>query len=62
DGRAIPSLPSPARGGCGELRARNRRAGLGIGPRSSMPLGCGERMDRELAVTGLLARAGPAES
>ena len=59
DGRVVPSLPSPARGGCGELRARNRRAGLRIGPRTSMPLGRGEPFDRDLAVAGLLARAGP---
>jgi len=59
DGRAIPSLPSPARGGCGELRARNRRAGLAILPGAAMPLGRGEPMDHDLAVAGLLARAGP---
>jgi hypothetical protein len=59
DGKVIPPHPSPTRGGCGELRARNRRTGLRIGPKSSLPLGFGERMDRELVVTGLLARAGP---
>ncbi len=59
DGKVVPSLPSPARGSCGELRARNREAGLRIMPGASMPLGRGEPFDRDLAVAGLLARAGP---
>lgn len=59
DGRVVASLPSPARGNCGELRARNRGAGLRIMPGASMPLGRGEPFDRDLAVAGLLARAGP---
>ncbi len=58
DGKVVPSLPSPARGSCGELRARNRAAGLAIMPGASMPLGRGEPFDRDLAVTGLLAKAG----
>jgi Domain of unknown function (DUF222)/HNH endonuclease len=59
DGRVIPSLPSPTSGSCTELRARNRRTGLRIMPAASMPLGRGEPFDRDLAVAGLLARAGP---
>ena len=59
DGRVVPSVPSPSRGNCAELQSRNREAGLDITPRASMPLGRGEPFDRELAVAGLLARAGP---
>jgi len=59
DGRAIPPVPSPARGSCGELRERSRREGLLIGPATAAPLGAGEPFDRKLAVEGLLARAGP---
>ena len=59
DGRAIPTVPSPTRGRCGEVRARNRRAGLRITPETVASLGRGERMDQGLAVAGLLARAGP---
>ena len=50
DGRPVPPLPSPTRGNPAELR---------IVPDSVMPLGRGEPYDRELAVAGLLARAGP---
>ena len=57
DGRTIPAVPSPAQGRCGEVRARNRMAGLQIGPDTAVPLGQGERMDQDLAVAGLLARA-----
>ncbi len=57
DGRVIPAVPSPTRGRCGEVRARNRRAGLRIAPETVAPLGRGERMDQDLAVAGLLARA-----
>ncbi len=59
NGRAVPSLPSPTRGSCRELRACNREAGLRIVPEASMSLGRGEPFDREMAVTGLLVRAGP---
>jgi hypothetical protein len=59
DGRPVPAVPSFARGSCAELRARNRRARLRIDPDSAIPLGRGEPFDRELAVSGLLARAGP---
>ncbi len=59
DGRPVPATPSPIRGSGAELRAHNRRAKLRIDPGSAMPLGRGERFDRELAVSGLLARAGP---
>jgi len=59
DGKPVPATPSPTRGGCAELRARNRRAKLRINPNSAMALGRGEPFDRELAVSGLLARAGP---
>jgi Domain of unknown function (DUF222)/HNH endonuclease len=59
DGRTVPAIPSPTRGGCAELRADNRQARLRIDPNSAMPLGRGEPFDRELAVSGLLARAGP---
>ena len=59
DGRVIPSVPSPTPGRCGEVRARNREVGLRIGAETVAPLGRGEPMDRDLAVAGLLARAGP---
>jgi hypothetical protein len=59
DGRVIPPVPSPTPGRCGEVRARNRKAGLRIGAETVGPLGRGEPMDRDLAVAGLLARAGP---
>jgi hypothetical protein len=59
DGRVIPPVPSPTPGRCGEVRARNRKAGLRIGAETVAPLGRGEPMDRDLAVAGLLARAGP---
>lgn len=59
DDRPVRDVPSPARGSCVELRGRNRRARLRVDPDSAMPLGRGEPFDRELAVSGLLARAGP---
>ncbi len=59
DGRAIPPVPSSARGRPGEVQARNRLAGLRIGAETAVPLGRGEPMDEDLAVTGLLTRAGP---
>ncbi len=59
DGRVIPAVPSPTHGRCGEVRVRNRMAGLRISPETVAPLGRGERMDQDLAVAGLLARAGP---
>ena len=58
DGQAVPAAPSPTRGRCAELRARNRREGLQIGPGTASP-GTGEPFDRGLAVAGLRARAGP---
>jgi hypothetical protein len=59
DERVIPAVPSPARGRCEEVRARNRMAGLRIVSETVAPLGRGEWMDQDLAVAGLLARAGP---
>lgn len=59
DGRVIPPVPSPTAGSCSALRSDNRDAGLGVMPGALMPLGRGEPFDRELAVAGLLARAGP---
>lgn len=59
DGRVVSPRPSPTRGDCGELRSQNREAVPNIGPKTALPLGRGERMARDLAVTGLLARAGP---
>ena len=59
DGRPVPAVPSPTRGSTGELKRRNREAELRIVPDSVMALGRGEPYDRELAVWGLLARAGP---
>jgi len=59
DGRAVPAVPSPARGDHQGLRQRNREAGLRIGPGDSMSLGRGEPYDRELAVAGLLALNSP---
>jgi hypothetical protein len=59
DGRVIPPVPSPTFGRGGEVRTRNRKAGLRIGAETVAPLGRGEPMDRDLAVAGLLARAGP---
>ncbi len=58
-GFEVPPLPHPERGSCRKLRRRNREAGLRIGPQDSASLGRGEAFDRELAVGGLLARAGP---
>jgi hypothetical protein len=60
DGEEVPPLPPPEHGSAAELRARNRRAGLRIGPKDSASLGLGEAFDREVAVAGLLARASPA--
>jgi hypothetical protein len=57
DGKPVPVVPSPTRGSCTELRAHNRRVKLRIDPNSAMSLGRGEPFDRELAVSGLLARA-----
>jgi hypothetical protein len=60
DGRRVPAVPSsPARGSCAELREGNRAAGVEVLPGALHSLGRGERYDRELAVWGLLARAGP---
>lgn len=59
DGREVPPLPSPGRGSSAELRARNHRGGLAITSETAMPLGRGEQYDLDLAVAGLLARAGP---
>jgi HNH endonuclease/Domain of unknown function (DUF222) len=60
DGRVIPQVsPFPARGSCTVLRSTNRRAGREILPAALHSLDRGERYDEELAVAGLLARAGP---
>ena len=59
DGLVVPSQPAPAGGSCSSLRTRNREAGAEIVPNALVPLGRGESFDRELAVGGLLARAGP---
>ncbi len=59
DGRVVPAVPSPACGSASELRERNRAAGGEVLPGALRSLGRGERYDRELAVAGLLARAGP---
>ncbi|HBR27394.1 MAG TPA: HNH endonuclease [Rhizobiales bacterium] len=59
DGRVVPSVPSPARGSCKELRSGNREAGLDVLPGALMPLGRGEAFDEELAVGGLLALNSP---
>jgi hypothetical protein len=49
-----------ARGVAGSrLRAGNRRAGARVVPDAALPLGRGEAYDEDLAVAGLLARAGP---
>jgi hypothetical protein len=61
-GRVVPASPSPAPGSAAGLRARNCEAGLQIAPDSLTSLGRGERYDRDLAVAGLLARAGPTSS
>lgn len=59
DGRAVPAVPSPARGSCKALRMGNRAAGVEAMPGALLALGRGERFDRGLAVAGLLARGGP---
>ncbi len=59
DGEVVPPVPSPARGDHAALRARNRDAGTEIEAESLLSLGRGEGYDEELAVMGLLARAGP---
>ena len=58
DGRVIPTVPSPIPGSVVKLRDRNRAAGADVVPASLISLGQGEPFDRELAVSGLLARAG----
>jgi hypothetical protein len=57
DGQPVPTVPSPIRGRCGELRARNRRQGPPVAARTAS--GTGEPMDRGFVVAELLARAGP---
>jgi hypothetical protein len=59
DGRVIPPVPSSTRGRPGEVRARNGLAGLRIGVETVVPLGRGEPVDYDMAVVGLLGRAGP---
>lgn len=56
-GRPIASHPKSPAGSVAELRARNRGAGLAIGPKTALSLGHGERFDYELAVSGLVERA-----
>ncbi len=58
DGRVVPAVPSPIPGSVVKLRDRNRAAGADVVPASLISLGQGEPFDRELAVSGLLARSG----
>jgi len=54
-GRAIPPAPEPRfRGNVVALKRQNRRNGLDIDPKTTIPLWEGERMDDGMAVDGLL--------
>jgi hypothetical protein len=54
-GRTIPPAPETRfRGNVVALKRQNRRNGLDIGPRTTIPLWEGERMDDGMAVEGLL--------
>jgi hypothetical protein len=54
-GRAIPPAPeSRFRGNVVALKRQNRRNGLDIDPKTTIPLWEGERMDDGMAVDGLL--------
>jgi Domain of unknown function (DUF222) len=59
EGRAGGDAARPGAARRRALRVRNREARAPIAPGSLLSLGRGERYDRELAVAGLLTRAGP---
>ncbi len=55
DGKAIPSGPDTRfSGNVVALRIRNKEKGLNITPDTLIPMWCGEKMDHQMAVLGLL--------
>ena len=57
DGTLIPPGPDPrSRGNVVALKVKNRAMGVNITPDTSVPRWCGEKMDNQLAVLGLLQR------
>jgi hypothetical protein len=57
DGTIIPPGPDKRfSGNVTALRIRNKEKGLNIAPDTLIPLWCGEKMDHQLAVLGLLQR------
>jgi hypothetical protein len=57
DGKIIPPGPDTRfSGNVTALRIRNKEKGLNIAPDTLIPLWCGEKMDHQLAVLGLLQR------
>jgi len=60
DGGVLERCPAPGRSRPGALGARRkRRLGAAIGPDTSATRFPGERLDYDIAVEGLVARAGP---
>jgi hypothetical protein len=59
DGRSLPAVPALPRGRSAEIIAGNRRLRLQIRHETCVPLSAGDRMDLDLAVMGLMARAWP---
>jgi hypothetical protein len=61
DGRLIPAVGPVRRGDArhdiGQLEARNRFRGMQIDANTCRPLSAGDRLDYDIAVEGLLARA-----
>jgi hypothetical protein len=58
DGRPIPAVPRSHRGGCGELRRLNDRAGLEANDETAVARSAGERVDYDLTIEGLLHSEG----
>ena len=57
DGKIIPPGPDTRfRGNVVALRYRNKEIGLNITPETLIPKWCGEKMDNQMAVSGLLQR------
>jgi len=57
DGTLIPPGPdSRSRGNVVALKVKNQAMGVNITPDTSVPRWCGEKMDNQLAVLGLLQR------
>jgi hypothetical protein len=60
DGRRLRAVPRPRRGDLACLVDRHRRDRLAIGPETSVPDWCGDRLELDGAVQALLAIAPPA--